>query len=637
MQLLATAVPLLQAQALPLGVGAAGLLGIGLMAWRSRRQRRRLAALRDQLAELEELAAKDRASLAHCRERLVERKEAQAPALNQLRALRKLVNVAELGEDGRLLGANRRLLRLLGSEAGPPPPWPPGWQAAWQQAQPRLAEGKSWQGRVLIGEAGSSLWLHIGPLPQAEGEAPRWLAVGNELGLLERRHRELLDSLERHGELLDGLRAGGWAWELEADRLRLDRRLLALLGLPAAGAVQTAGASFLHERLHAADEPAWREALHAHLQGQSEGLNLRLRLRHADGSWLPLLLRAAIVQRSAGGEPRRLAGVLLPVAEVPVATAAPAAYDELLAQAQLGLGQAGLLWTPQPDRLQWQGAATELLQRAELPAQPLEQALLAVQADDRERLREALQAAAAGRPWRGELRLLGALGVERRVLLSLAGRADAVLGLLQALPEAPRRLQPQAQRVPLALALRSANQGLKLPRALERFAGDAALLQRTARDFAASSRSLPAQLRAAREPAALREAASALHGFQGVALTLGCEELAQWARGGLQHLRAGQVLEPVWLDEFTRRRQAAIDALLAACNELRAPRLSDEAPSLPDLEALRRLVAANDPQAQAWLQAQRAQLAPWLGERVARLEAALQAQDFEAARALLAA
>jgi PAS domain-containing protein len=597
---------------------------------------RQMRELRDQLAETDELLLKERASLAHCRERMSTQEQAFAPTKAQLKAVRKLLLVAEVGEDGSLLGANRRLLRLLGAEEGPPPPWPAGWLAAWLQAQPRLHEGKAWQGRVALGDAAAnSLWLQIGPLATAEGEPRRFLAVASELSPLERRHRELIDSLERQGELLDGLQAGGWAWDCEGDRLRLDRRLLAALGLPAAGPVSTPGQAFLNERLHADDAPAWREAVQATLQGRGERLQMDLRLRHADGAWLRFQLRGGVTRRGPEGEVLRLAGGLLPLPEAPQARA-EGDWDGLLALAQRALGQGALRWEPAADRLHWNAAALDLLERAEAPPLPLALALLALHADDREPLREALHAAARGARWQGELRLLGALGGERRVRLSLAGHAEAVLGLLQPLPGAPRAAAPA---LPHALLQRCAAQGIQLPQAVQRFGGDIALLQRTARDLSASSRELPQQLQVAAEPAAGREAAQALHAFQAVAATLGCEALAQVARSGLQRLRAGAALEPAWIAEFTRRRQLTLETLLAAGNELLAPRLVEElAPSVgPDLEQLRRLVAAADPQAQTLLRLQREQLAPWLGERVERLDAALAAADYEAAKALLAA
>jgi hypothetical protein len=370
-------------------------------------------------------------------------------------------------------------------------------------------------------------------------------------------------------------------------------------------------------------------------------MDLRLRLRHADGRWLTLQARAAVVRRGPAGEPLRVAGGLLSVQGL-AQTDAGERWEHALAQAQRGLAQGAFLWKPGADQWRWNAAALHLLERAEAPALPADLALLALHEDDRAPLRAGLALAAAGQPWQGDVRLLGALGHERAMRVSLAGDADAVLGLLQV----RQRAQPLQRevRVPPALQQRCAAQGVQLALALQRFEGDPGLLQRTVRDLGLSSRTLATALAAlgdTAEPgfaARRREVEQALHAFQAVSATLGCEALAQTARGGLQRLRTGEALAPAWLEDFARRRKDSLAALLAASNELLAPRLVEEvAPEGVELASLRRLVGARDPAAHALLQAQQAQLAPWLGERAAPLQAALAAADYDAAWALLAA
>ena len=55
------------------------------------------------------------------------------------------------------------------------------------------------------------------------------------------------------------------------------------------------------------------------------------------------------------------------------------------------------------------------------------------------------------------------------------------------------------------------------------------------------------------------------------------------------------------------------------------------------MQTLAQGIAAADPRLAGWLDGQRGQLEPWLGDDLDRLAEALTAQDFGAARELLAA
>lgn len=433
---------------LALAVAAPALLlaVLALWAWsRARRARRQLHEEQQRRASLDDELVQAQASLRHCREHLRGSELQLRPLQQQLQTLDAALPQAEADAQGRLLIANARFGRIE--------PQPAGWAEVWAQAEPLLRAGSSWQGLLnLGGEPPRWLGVGISRIESEDGkEPPRYLVAGVELPALARQQRELLDTVERQAEVLDGQRAGGWSWEPSADRLRLDRRALALLGLPAAGNLIGAG-SLLLERLHPQDQAAWRRALARHLRGQDPDLHLALRLRHAEGHWLPLQLRAAIVQRDAAGEPQRLAGTLQPLAPL---RPEDEAGQRLLDSAQTRAGLGSLRWRPGDDGgegvFEWSASALALQDQAAAPAcLQLEQALQAWHADDRAIFAKALEQARLGRPWQGELRLRRALAGERWVHLALVGDADQVLGVLQDV-DAQRLLRAEQRFLQLAV------------------------------------------------------------------------------------------------------------------------------------------------------------------------------------------
>ncbi|MBA4343832.1 MAG: hypothetical protein C0423_16975 [Methylibium sp.] len=147
---------------------------------------------------------------------------------------------------------------------------------------------------------------------------------------------------------------------------------------------------------------------------------------------------------------------------------------------------------------------------------------------------------------------------------------DALVALLRRLTgrgEAAAPSPAPQTDLPQQLVRQAGQAGLDLPGAISRLMGKHGLYVRMARSFAASATSLPSELRKAAGPTA---AAALLHGFKGLAATMGAERLAQMARHGEELLRDSGRLEDRYIDELELQMERSCKALIETANELEA-------------------------------------------------------------------
>jgi two-component system sensor histidine kinase/response regulator len=175
------------------------------------------------------------------------------------------------------------------------------------------------------------------------------------------------------------------------------------------------------------------------------------------------------------------------------------------------------------------------------------------------------------------------------LLRRLCGRA--------ALGAAAAETRATAPELPAGLAERAESAGLDLGGALQRLGGKTDLFARMAQSFAGSAGGLATELRVLSP----QEGAVALHGFKGVAGTIGARSLAELARQGEQMLRQGGELEPAWVDDLERQIDVGCRALLQVADAL-APKegaagsaaLLDVAAARQDLQVLIELLGNSD-------------------------------------------
>jgi CheY-like chemotaxis protein len=221
------------------------------------------------------------------------------------------------------------------------------------------------------------------------------------------------------------------------------------------------------------------------------------------------------------------------------------------------------------------------------------------------------------------------------LLLKLTGRQSEQAA-------APALRQMPSKAVPAEQQQRAMAQGLDLQTGMDRFLGRTSLYLRTAQSFATQARALPAALRQhmAVLPPELDAAQHALHSFKGLAATLAFERLAHWGRVGEQRARAGQALEPAWIDDLEAHLTSGLQLLLDEAQALHEPPAAT-APSVQSvphaLQRLQTMVASEDLAVLQLLAEERSALEPWLGDDLEALESALAELDFAKARAVLGA
>jgi diguanylate cyclase (GGDEF)-like protein/PAS domain S-box-containing protein len=145
-------------------------------------------------------------------------------------------------------------------------------------------------------------------LPVAGGVTLLWHDVTEQA----RAERAIKRTEERLALVAEGANDGLWDWDLRSEECYFSGRWRAMLGLPA-----TAGIGRSEEwmdRVHADDIAPLKEALEAHLSGQTEHFRHEHRIRHEDGTYRRFLC-CGVAVRGAGRRAARIAGSLTDTTE----------------------------------------------------------------------------------------------------------------------------------------------------------------------------------------------------------------------------------------------------------------------------------------------------------------------------------
>ncbi|HYC05500.1 MAG TPA: EAL domain-containing protein [Azospirillaceae bacterium] len=139
----------------------------------------------------------------------------------------------------------------------------------------------------------------------AQGEPTR--LVGSHSDITERKLAEerLRHSEERYALAAQGANDGLWDWQLERGEVYYSPRWTAMLGL--GGGERTGTIQDWYDLVHADDLPGLRAALQLHLDGGSDHLETEIRVHHASGAEMWVLVRG-LATRDAMGEAVRVAG-----------------------------------------------------------------------------------------------------------------------------------------------------------------------------------------------------------------------------------------------------------------------------------------------------------------------------------------
>jgi PAS domain S-box-containing protein len=202
------------------------------------------------------------------------------------------------------------------------------------------------------------------------GTALRTLALGMLATVLLWTVRRQFDRLDRTRESLElsrerfalaaaGSDEGIWDWDLVGDRVYASARARAVFGLPPGPDVQPRADWFASVRMHPDDVAGRREALQAHLAGQTPVYAGEYRVMHPDGGYRWVRVRGLCV-RDAQGEPLRMAGSVTDIDARRRAEDALRLSEERYALAMTGSTGGHWVWEPTTDALFVSGTVNQL-------------------------------------------------------------------------------------------------------------------------------------------------------------------------------------------------------------------------------------------------------------------------------------
>ena len=139
---------------------------------------------------------------------------------------------------------------------------------------------------------------------------------------------ELRRAQARLEMVIDGAQVGTWEWDLSSRETRVNRVWRAMLGQPAT--LQPLGAQEFQSLIHPDDQTAVSEVFAKIFNGETDDLELSLRLQHASGHWVWVLFRGKSMRKDANGKPLQMSGIALDISQqVAREQAVIAARDEL--------------------------------------------------------------------------------------------------------------------------------------------------------------------------------------------------------------------------------------------------------------------------------------------------------------------
>jgi two-component system CheB/CheR fusion protein len=139
-------------------------------------------------------------------------------------------------------------------------------------------------------------------------ELEGWQLISAVLVDITRRTRAEARLATAHRRLevaLAGAELGAWQRDLRTDLLEVTARWCEMLGLPP---MRTVPMTVWKTLVHPEDQEQLRAMAESHMAGMPSRYEVELRLRHADGRWIPVLSRGEVIERDAEGHAVVLSG-----------------------------------------------------------------------------------------------------------------------------------------------------------------------------------------------------------------------------------------------------------------------------------------------------------------------------------------
>ena len=157
-------------------------------------------------------------------------------------------------------------------------------------------------------------------------------------------------SEERFALAVAGSDVGVWDWDLRAGLAFESARAREIQGLPPGPELQQLDDLVASLRVHPDDAPLRAEGIRAHLAGETPAYEVDYRVRHDDGQYRWVRVRALCV-RDAQGRPYRMAGSVVDIDAQRRAEETLRLSEERYAIAMTGSDEAHWVWNVKTDEL----------------------------------------------------------------------------------------------------------------------------------------------------------------------------------------------------------------------------------------------------------------------------------------------
>ena len=147
-----------------------------------------------------------------------------------------------------------------------------------------------------------------------KGEASR--VVGAHTNITERKEAEMLlqESEQRLGLSLEGGNLGLWDWDALTNKLIVNERWLSMLGLNPSTTKPTL--DFWHSLVHPEDMPILQNLIDKVISNPNgKRVEAEVRAKHANGEYIWILDKGAIISRDNNGNPLRIVGTHMDITE----------------------------------------------------------------------------------------------------------------------------------------------------------------------------------------------------------------------------------------------------------------------------------------------------------------------------------
>ena len=203
------------------------------------------------------------------------------------------------------------------------------------------AHGEGWDEELCIQDyQGKPLWVRsIGMVEASNGVSQRMYGTFQDINERKQRELELHAERQRLSNIIQSTKAATWEWNVQTGELRVNAIWAAMQGysLEELGPVSIA----TWERfIHPDDLVRSRDELQRHLDGEADGYECSVRLRHKDGHWVWVQDRGRLMSWTTDGQPLWMLGAHTEISALKAAEEAAQANERLLKGAIEALGEA---------------------------------------------------------------------------------------------------------------------------------------------------------------------------------------------------------------------------------------------------------------------------------------------------------